>query len=101
MKTIILAFSLSALLGRATPSPTPIPTPTVGWPIGGTMALTPGEGIEVPRDVPIATPPANLRERFCRDLVASIPEVCDAPPADMGGCAALRDQVCPKKGGRP
>lgn len=101
MTSIVLAFSLSALLGRATPSPAPVPTPTVEWPIGGTVVLTPGEGIEVPRDVPIATPPADLRARFCRKLVASIPEVCDAPPEDMGGCAGMRDQVCPRKGGRP
>lgn len=87
MTNFVLAFSLSALLGR--PTPTPVATPPAR------------EAIEAPAGVPVPTPPEDLRKNFCRKLVASIPEVCDAPPAEMGGCAALRDQVCPKKGGRP
>lgn len=69
MHLVTLALSLVALFGSA-PTPTP---------------------------APVLTPAPVQRERFCRRLVAAIPEVCKAPPQDMGGCAELRDRLCPKE----
>lgn len=77
MMTILVVLTLytAALFSGA---PTPAPTSTLP---------------------PVGSPATAQRERFCRKVVESIPEVCAAPPEDMGGCAEFRSALCrPHKG---
>ncbi len=81
MNTLLLIgiFGLFGGSSKASkPTPTPIPSPTI-------EALA------------IATPRPDMTLLFCRQVVNSIPEVCDAPDAELGNCLSVVDQICPNR----
>lgn len=70
MKTLVL-IGLWGFLGA---KPTPAPKPEV-----------------------VITPNPNSKLEFCRQVVNSIPEVCDASEAELGGCSTVINQICPNR----
>ena len=74
MNTLLLLGLWGILGGKPKPTPTPPAS-----------------------EMAIVTPNPNSKIEFCRQVVNSIPEVCDAPDAELGGCLTVVDKICPNR----